>query len=65
MKTQSLERLALRSGLRAWLGQAVVLLLAAGTLDYWQAWLYLGVQALSTAGTSSYLLRSDRALMER
>ncbi len=64
-KTESLERRALRSSLRATLGQALALFLAAGTLDYWQAWLYLGLQALSTAGTNAYLLHTDRALMER
>jgi protein-S-isoprenylcysteine O-methyltransferase Ste14 len=45
--------------------QAAVLCAAAGTASYWQAWLYLALQALINGGTNVYLLRHDRALLTR
>ncbi|MGV0742805.1 methyltransferase family protein [Mycolicibacterium sp. XJ870] len=43
----------------------LVLFLLAGTFDYWQAWLFLAVFALSTWIPSAYLLRADPAAHER
>ncbi|HXC47105.1 MAG TPA: isoprenylcysteine carboxylmethyltransferase family protein [Candidatus Sulfotelmatobacter sp.] len=43
----------------------VLLFFPAGTLRYWQAWVYLGIFAGASALTSVYLLRKDRALLER
>src|SRR5262249_2562460 len=44
---------------------AVVLFASAGTLRYWGAWVYLGLQLTGMAITSVYLLKRDPALLER
>lgn len=41
------------------------LFLAAGTFDYWQAWVLLGVAALTTAIPTVYLLLKDPVTLER
>ncbi|BBU21748.1 hypothetical protein MXEN_17408 [Mycobacterium xenopi RIVM700367] len=43
----------------------VMLFLPAGTLHYWQAWVFLAVFALSTWLPSIYLLRTNPAALER
>jgi protein-S-isoprenylcysteine O-methyltransferase Ste14 len=57
---------------RAWPRQFIFLLFLmvllfapAGTLDYWQAWLFLIVFVACTLATGTYFLRSDPALVER
>src|SRR4029453_3737537 len=57
---------------RAWLSLAVVvtamgllLFVPAGTVRYWQAWLYLTIFTTASAMTTLYLIRHDRALLER
>ncbi|OBG17977.1 hypothetical protein A5765_05110 [Mycolicibacterium celeriflavum] len=42
-----------------------VLFLAAGTLDYWQAWVLLLVACLSTALPTFYLWRTDPVALQR
>src|SRR5262247_4182553 len=37
----------------------------AGTFDYWQGWLFLGIFAASTVGFTGYLAIYDRPLLER
>ena len=44
---------------------AVLIFTAAGTLHYWQAWLYLAVFGGCCAAISTYLMKYDRALLER
>jgi len=44
---------------------AIALFAAAGTLHYWQAWVYLGWQVVSMTGTNLYLLRRDPELARR
>lgn len=44
---------------------AIVLFLPAGTLDYWQAWVFLVVFAVSTNAIGVYLLVKDPVLLER
>jgi protein-S-isoprenylcysteine O-methyltransferase Ste14 len=58
--------------LQAFLGLAFLLLvlalalfLSAGSLAYWQAWVYLAVFGGSTILITAYLMRRDRALLER
>jgi protein-S-isoprenylcysteine O-methyltransferase Ste14 len=61
----SLTRRALVSLLILLLAFAGLLFASAGTLDYWQAWTFLGVYfALSLAATL-YLMQKDPALLER
>jgi protein-S-isoprenylcysteine O-methyltransferase Ste14 len=43
----------------------LLLFLPAGTMGYWQAWVYLGIFAGASGLTSVYLLRKDRALLQR
>jgi protein-S-isoprenylcysteine O-methyltransferase Ste14 len=57
---------------RAWLalvGLAVVmgllLMIPAGKIRYWQAWVYLSIFFGAAALTTLYLIRSDPALLER
>jgi protein-S-isoprenylcysteine O-methyltransferase Ste14 len=57
---------------RAWPRQSIfILFLAAllfapaGTLHYWQAWLFLAVFVILTVAIGIYFLRSDPALVER
>ena len=58
--------------LKAWLSLAALglvmaglLFVPAGTLRYWQAWVYLSVFAGASALVTLDLLRNDRALLER
>jgi protein-S-isoprenylcysteine O-methyltransferase Ste14 len=44
---------------------AVVLFGSAGTLRFWQAWLYIGLQIVTMTATNAYLARRDPALLER
>jgi protein-S-isoprenylcysteine O-methyltransferase Ste14 len=57
---------------RAWFALAVLavamgllLFVPAGTVHYWQAWLYLSIFTSASVLTTMYLLRTDRALLER
>src|SRR5262245_3269989 len=59
-------------GARAWLALAVLavvmgllLFFSAGTVDYWQAWVYLAIFVGASASTTLYLLKRDPALLER
>jgi protein-S-isoprenylcysteine O-methyltransferase Ste14 len=44
---------------------AVLIFVAAGTLRYWQAWLYLAVYFGASIAISVYLIRKDPALLAR
>jgi len=57
---------------KAWLSlvflaaaMGLLLFPAAGTIRYWQAWLYLSVFTCASALTTLYLTRRDPALLER
>src|SRR5262249_17467195 len=59
-------------GARAWLALAVLaavmgllLFIPAGTVNYWQGWVYLSIFRGASALTTLYLLRRDPALLER
>jgi len=43
---------------------AVLIFLPAGTLAYWQGWLYLMLAAASTGAITFHLMRQDRHLLE-
>jgi protein-S-isoprenylcysteine O-methyltransferase Ste14 len=43
----------------------LMLFLAAGTFNYWQAWVFLVVAALSTSIPSCYLLRTNPVALQR
>jgi protein-S-isoprenylcysteine O-methyltransferase Ste14 len=44
---------------------AVALFVPAGTLDYWQAWVFLAVFGVAVLAITLYLLRWDPQLLER
>ncbi len=44
---------------------AVALFLPAGTLDYWQAWVFLSVFGISALAITVYLMKKDPKLLER
>lgn len=44
---------------------AALFFLCAGTLDYWQAWLYFGVLALMMTATFIWLVQNDPQRLER
>ena len=57
---------------RAWLGTVfltiavgLLIFVSAGTIRYWQGWVYLGLFAGGTVGTTVYLMKNDPALLER
>jgi protein-S-isoprenylcysteine O-methyltransferase Ste14 len=57
---------------KAWLALVVLaivmgllLFVPAGTIHYWQAWVYLSIFTGASILTTLYLLRHDRALLER
>jgi protein-S-isoprenylcysteine O-methyltransferase Ste14 len=59
-------------GARAWFALAILaavmcllLVAPAGTVHYWQAWVYLSIFMGAAALTTLYLLRRDPALLER
>ena len=59
-------------GAKAWLSlallaiaMALLLFVPAGTVRYWQGWVYLSVFMGASALTTVYLLKRDRALLER
>ena len=62
----------MRLATRAWLAilfllvvLGVLLFAAAGTVDYWQAWVYIGIFGVSSSFTTLDLLKRDPALLER
>jgi protein-S-isoprenylcysteine O-methyltransferase Ste14 len=44
---------------------ATILFVVAGTLQYWQAWLYLAVFFTSSLAVTFYLMKNDPRLLER
>jgi protein-S-isoprenylcysteine O-methyltransferase Ste14 len=57
---------------RAWLAlvllavaMGLLLFVPAGTVRYWQAWVYLSIFTAASALTTLYLMRKDPALLER
>jgi protein-S-isoprenylcysteine O-methyltransferase Ste14 len=47
------------------LALAAFIFVPAGTIDFWQAWLFLGCYLLASFALSLWLLRNDRMLLER
>ena len=59
----------LRKGLVSLAGLALamgaLIFVPAGTLDYWQAWLFVGCYFGASVVVSLWLMRNDPALLER
>jgi protein-S-isoprenylcysteine O-methyltransferase Ste14 len=62
---RSLGALVVQTAAILLLIQAAALFAAAGTLAYWQAWLFLGVQLATSVVTNVYLLRRAPELLRR
>src|SRR6266478_9063453 len=58
-------RRALRSSLFGVLALAALLFVPAGTLDYWQAWLFMAVFVCTSGAITLYLAICDPKLLER
>ena len=65
VSNQSLAARSWRSLTGFTLFMAVLIFLPAGTLDYWQGWIYLGLFAACCALTTASLLKRDPALVAR
>lgn len=62
---QALHVRAIRSSLVGLLIMAAILFLPAGTLDYWQAWVFIAVFATTSGALTVYLAIHDPKLLER
>jgi protein-S-isoprenylcysteine O-methyltransferase Ste14 len=58
-------RRALRSSFVGIVALAALLFIPAGTLNYWQAWLFIGVFVITTGVITVYLAIHDPKLLER
>jgi protein-S-isoprenylcysteine O-methyltransferase Ste14 len=56
---------ALRASLLGLLAMAALLFIPAGTLAYWQAWVFIAVFAGASSAITVYLAVNDPALLER
>lgn len=56
---------AARSFVIGGLAMAALLFLSAGTLDYWQAWVFIAVSGVASGATTIYLAIYDPKLLER
>jgi protein-S-isoprenylcysteine O-methyltransferase Ste14 len=61
----ALTRLVLSRYLMALLALAAMFFIPAGTLAYWEAWLYLGILFIPMAFVMIYLIKNDPELLER
>jgi fatty acid desaturase len=60
-----LHKKALRANLIFLVATAALLFISAGTLNYWQAWIFLAVYFVASAAITFYFLKTDPALVER
>lgn len=65
LSRQKLLRMALVRYFGAFLALAALFFLPAGTLDYWQAWVYLAILFIPMGFVLAYMLRNDPSLLER
>ena len=65
LSRQKLLRMALSRYFGGVVFLALLFFIPAGTLDYWQAWVYLAVIFIPMGFVLVYLLRSDPDLLER
>ncbi len=65
MSSQSLSRQVYLRIAMAFPALVLILFLPAGTLDYWQAWVYLGVLFIPMAFVIRWMLKNQPDLLER
>lgn len=61
----SLYKPLIRSSVLGTLGMLALLFIPAGTLDYWQGWVYMAVFIIASALYTVYLAKYDPALLKR
>src|ERR1043166_2785109 len=61
----SLKKKAFRGLVLLFLAMTALVFIPAGTLDYWQAWLFLAVYFASSVALSLDLMKRDPALLAR
>ncbi len=67
-KTESVDNLSRKTILgfaKLIIGFGILVLVPAGTLDFWQAWVYFFIFAASSALITAYLWKKDPKLLER
>jgi protein-S-isoprenylcysteine O-methyltransferase Ste14 len=62
---EDLNKRAFAGLARAAIGLAVLLFLPAGTVDYWQGWIFLAVFSASALAITVYLMKNDPKLLQR
>jgi protein-S-isoprenylcysteine O-methyltransferase Ste14 len=62
---QNLNAKAIGGLLGVLLVMEAALFLSAGTFRYWQAWIFLAVFSIGSLAITLYLMKKDRALLER
>lgn len=60
-----LNQKALRSALGVLVAMAILMFVPAGTIQYWQAWVFLAVYGVCALAITLYLMKRDPALLER
>ena len=60
-----LNKKALRGLLWLFASMTTTIFIAAGTFQYWQAWLFLSVFFTSSLAMTFYLMKNDPKLLER
>jgi protein-S-isoprenylcysteine O-methyltransferase Ste14 len=65
MRMDSLNRRALRASLLGAIALAALLFVPAGTLRYWQAWVFIGVFGGASGAITVYLALRNPALLEQ
>jgi protein-S-isoprenylcysteine O-methyltransferase Ste14 len=65
LSRSALTRLVLARYFEALIALAALFFLSAGTLAYWEAWLYLAILFIPMAFVMSYLLNNNPELLER
>lgn len=60
-----LNQKALAAVLGVFVAMALLLFLPAGTIRYWQAWVFLAVYGVCTLAITFYLMKRDPTLLER
>ena len=62
---EDLNKRALAGLARIAIGLAVLLFLPAGTVDYWQGWIFLAVFSASALAITVHLMKNDPKLLQR
>lgn len=65
MIVENLYSRTIRASVLGVIAMAALLFIPAGTFNYWQAWIFMAVFAISSSAVTVYLARHDPQLLER